>query len=136
MLTAPRAPWQNPFVERFVGSARRECFDHVIVFDEAGRPILPPADVAGRRLPESESARGAINTVSADFPLILSGSAARLRGHSGSSVSSIVVRIRVEEKRQRQPNVRPSEDVGPTRNRQLGNKDTSPSIATGVPKCR
>ena len=36
VLTAPRAPWQNPFVERFIGSARRECFDHVIVFSEAG----------------------------------------------------------------------------------------------------
>src|SRR6266849_6619989 len=36
VLTAPRAPWQNPFVERFIGSARRECFDHVIVFNEAG----------------------------------------------------------------------------------------------------
>ena len=30
------APWQNAFVERFIGSARRECFDHVIVFNEAG----------------------------------------------------------------------------------------------------
>ena len=36
VLTAPRAPWQNAFVERFIGSARRECFDHVIVFSEAG----------------------------------------------------------------------------------------------------
>lgn len=26
----------NAFVERFIGSARRECFDHVIVFSEAG----------------------------------------------------------------------------------------------------
>ena len=34
--TAPRAPWQNAIVERFIGSARRECFDHVIVFNEAG----------------------------------------------------------------------------------------------------
>jgi putative transposase len=32
---APHAPWQNPFVERFVGSARRECFDHVSAFNEA-----------------------------------------------------------------------------------------------------
>src|SRR6266446_1976071 len=36
VLTAPHAPWQNPFVERFIGSARRECLDHVIVFNEAG----------------------------------------------------------------------------------------------------
>jgi putative transposase len=36
VLTAPRAPWQNAYVERFIGSARRECFDHVIVFNEAG----------------------------------------------------------------------------------------------------
>jgi transposase InsO family protein len=36
LLTAPRSPWQNAFVERFIGSARRECFDHVIVFNEAG----------------------------------------------------------------------------------------------------
>jgi len=36
VLTAPRAPWQNAFVERFIGSARRECFDHVVVFNEAG----------------------------------------------------------------------------------------------------
>src|ERR1700686_31219 len=36
VVTAPRAPWQNPFVERFIGSARRDCFDHVIVFNEAG----------------------------------------------------------------------------------------------------
>jgi transposase InsO family protein len=32
---APRSPWQNAFVERLIGSARRECFDHVIVFGEA-----------------------------------------------------------------------------------------------------
>jgi len=36
VVTAPHAPWQNPFVERFVGSARRECFDHMIVVNEAG----------------------------------------------------------------------------------------------------
>jgi len=36
VLTAPHAPWQNAFVERFIGSARRECLDHVIVFGEAG----------------------------------------------------------------------------------------------------
>lgn len=34
ILTAPRSPWQNPFVERLVGSIRRECLDHVIVVNE------------------------------------------------------------------------------------------------------
>jgi putative transposase len=35
VLTAPRSPWQNPSVERLIGSIRRECLDHVIVFNEA-----------------------------------------------------------------------------------------------------
>ena len=32
---APRAPWQNAFVERVIGSIRRECLDHVIILSEA-----------------------------------------------------------------------------------------------------
>ena len=35
VLTAPRSPWQNGFVERLIGSVRRECLDHVIVISEA-----------------------------------------------------------------------------------------------------
>jgi putative transposase len=34
VVTAPRSPWQNPFVERVIGSIRRECLDHVIIFNE------------------------------------------------------------------------------------------------------
>jgi transposase InsO family protein len=34
VVTAPRSPWQNAYVERIIGSVRRECLDHVIVFDE------------------------------------------------------------------------------------------------------
>ena len=34
VVTAPRSPWQNPFVERIIGSIRRECLNHVIIFDE------------------------------------------------------------------------------------------------------
>ena len=34
VLTAPHAPWQNPFAERVVGSIRRECLDHFIVLNE------------------------------------------------------------------------------------------------------
>ena len=36
VVTAPQSPWQNAYVERFVGSVRRECLDHVIVFNKAG----------------------------------------------------------------------------------------------------
>ena len=34
VLTAPRSPWQNPYVERLIGSMRRECVDHVLVLNE------------------------------------------------------------------------------------------------------
>src|SRR6516165_8280181 len=34
VLTAPRAPWQNPYVERLIGSIRRECLDQVVVLSE------------------------------------------------------------------------------------------------------
>ena len=34
VITAPRSPWQNPFAERIIGSIRRDCLDHVIVFNE------------------------------------------------------------------------------------------------------
>ena len=34
--TAPRSPWQNAYVERVIGSIRRECLAHVIVMNEAG----------------------------------------------------------------------------------------------------
>jgi putative transposase len=36
VLTVPQSPWQNAYVERLIGSIRRECLDHVIVFNEAG----------------------------------------------------------------------------------------------------
>jgi Integrase core domain len=32
--TAPASPWQNGFVERLIGSIRRECVDHIIVLGE------------------------------------------------------------------------------------------------------
>jgi len=34
VLTAPRSPWQNPYVERQVGTLRRELLDRVIVLGE------------------------------------------------------------------------------------------------------
>ena len=41
VLSSPRSPWQRAYVERVIGSIRRECLDHVIVFDEGSlRRIL------------------------------------------------------------------------------------------------
>ena len=34
VLSATRSPWQRAYVERVIGSIRRECLDHVIVFGE------------------------------------------------------------------------------------------------------
>jgi len=34
VLTAPRSPWQNAFVERLIGSIRRDCLDHVTVLND------------------------------------------------------------------------------------------------------
>ena len=32
--TSPRSPWQNGYVERVIGSIRRECLDHMIIISE------------------------------------------------------------------------------------------------------
>jgi transposase InsO family protein len=34
VLSAPRSPWQRAYVERVIGTIRRECLDHVIAFGE------------------------------------------------------------------------------------------------------
>jgi transposase InsO family protein len=46
VVTAPRSPWQNAYVERVIGSIRRECSDHIIIFNERHlrRVLLSYAD--------------------------------------------------------------------------------------------
>lgn len=34
VVTAPRSPWQNAFVERVIGSIRRECLNHIVVLNQ------------------------------------------------------------------------------------------------------
>ena len=54
--TAPRSPWQNPYVERLIGTLRRECLDHMVVLT---KPICvaccettsPTTTVSGRTSP-------------------------------------------------------------------------------------
>src|ERR687898_885385 len=33
-LSAPRSPWQRAYIERVIGTIRRECLDHMIIFSE------------------------------------------------------------------------------------------------------
>ena len=40
LRTTPQSPWQNAYVERVIGSIRRECLDHVIVLSQAGLQAL------------------------------------------------------------------------------------------------
>jgi putative transposase len=34
VISAPQIPWQNPFVERVIGSIKQECTDHVIFLNQ------------------------------------------------------------------------------------------------------
>jgi len=34
VITAPRSPWQNAYVERVIGSIRRECLGHIVIFNQ------------------------------------------------------------------------------------------------------
>src|SRR5271165_368918 len=33
MLSTPQSPWQRTYVERVIGSIRRECLDRLVVFN-------------------------------------------------------------------------------------------------------
>ena len=35
VISAKKSPWQNPFVERVIGSIRRECTNHLVPLNEA-----------------------------------------------------------------------------------------------------
>ena len=61
VLSAPRSPWQRAYVERVIGTIRRECLDHVIVLNEhlslakdtpEPRPVHPPAIGAVVAIPQ------------------------------------------------------------------------------------
>ena len=42
VVTAQRSPWQNPYVDRVIGSIRREFLDHIVIFNERHlRRVLP-----------------------------------------------------------------------------------------------
>ena len=43
---AQRSPWQNGHAERLIGSIRRECLDHIVIFGEAHLRQVPKAYAA------------------------------------------------------------------------------------------
>jgi transposase InsO family protein len=45
VLSAPRSPWQRAYVERVIGSIRRECLDHVIVLSDSNLAPYNPSAV-------------------------------------------------------------------------------------------
>ena len=46
VVTAARLPWQNAYVERLIGSTRRECLDHIVVWNARGLRRVLSAYVA------------------------------------------------------------------------------------------
>jgi putative transposase len=44
--TAPRSPWQNPYVERLIGSIRQECLDHAVILNEQHLQRIPARHLA------------------------------------------------------------------------------------------
>jgi transposase InsO family protein len=50
VITSRRSPWQNGYVERVIGSIRRECTDHVIALSESQlrRLLLNYVDYSNR----------------------------------------------------------------------------------------
>src|SRR5262245_29994820 len=68
LITAPHSPWQNPSTERLIGSIRRECLDHLLVFSEEHRaeyseelcqllPQYPTTRGTREELPKSQNDR-------------------------------------------------------------------------------
>ena len=64
------SPWQNPYAERLIGSIRRECLDHVIIFNERHLHRVLATIFNTITTPEriSRSARTARGRVAYSFP--------------------------------------------------------------------
>jgi putative transposase len=54
VVSAARSPWQNAYVGRVIGSIRRECLDHIVIFNErhcaASSPRMRTTTTAAARI--------------------------------------------------------------------------------------
>ena len=79
VLSAPRSPWQRAYVERVIGSIRRECLDHVIVFEERSLRRILASYVDYYHRSRTHLSLGK------DSPRSTAGSAARNRARRGGA---------------------------------------------------
>jgi transposase InsO family protein len=114
--TAPRSPWQNGYAERLIGSIRRECLDHVVVFGERhlrhvlrsyaeyyngvrthlslvkDAPMTRPVQAIGRILPQPVLG-GSTSPPTTSKRLLLSTCGARITTIHFALLSSITTKI-------------------------------------------
>jgi transposase InsO family protein len=60
---SPRSPWQNPYVERLIGTLRRECLDHVLIFGERHLPRVLQSDAPAPRAGQGRAAASSRPTI-------------------------------------------------------------------------
>jgi hypothetical protein len=91
--TAPRWPWQNGCAERLIGSIRRECLDHVIVFGERHLRHVLRSRTRRKRDPSRLSGAFSRCRSSADWTTTMFGSNLRQMGYWGwaSRLSGLVL---------------------------------------------
>jgi putative transposase len=90
VLSAPRSPWQRAYVERLIGTIRRECLDHVIICSEGAlyrqvkhlqNIITAPERIS--RCPKTRQSRGKCNRPNSDESWLFRKSAVSTIAMSG-----------------------------------------------------
>jgi Integrase core domain len=87
---SPRSPWQNPYAERLIGSLRRDCLDHILIFGERHLlRILSVREGQSSAIPESASPQVQIieNRFDRDDDALADRHLVRVR--SGSSADAV-----------------------------------------------
>jgi hypothetical protein len=130
VLTAPRSPWQNPLAERLVGSIRRECLDHVIVWNERSLRRALQSYFAYYRRSRTHLALGKDARVDWAEGRWLPWWNVRGRVYGFDSGSSYLIEVRSGVGVVRQDFVLPSLNTDPAKRLRHAQKSSSPSYPT------